>query len=150
MSLLSLISPLKCLTKSILVCFRRIRISVCHLHDKKQSEIKPLFIMIVTNFALPSSVGAPRFPKSPPGQVIGYLGKETKLQCKVLGNPTPEVNWARSPATPLPHNRTVTRKDSLLITSTAVDDGGIYFCTATNKYGMIIHGTFLKAKPIGE
>ncbi|XP_068747696.1 uncharacterized protein [Montipora capricornis] len=93
-------------------------------------------------------LGAPRFPKSPPGQVIGYLGKETKLQCKVLGNPTPEVNWARSPATPLPHNRTVTSKDSLLITSTAVGDGGIYICTATNKYGMIIHGTFLKAKPI--
>ncbi|XP_068679578.1 uncharacterized protein [Montipora foliosa] len=93
-------------------------------------------------------LGAPRFPKSPPGQVVSYLGKETKLQCNVLGNPTPEVNWARSPATPLPHNRTVTSKDSLLITSTAVDDGGIYFCTATNKYGMIIHGTFLKAKPI--
>ncbi|XP_068679572.1 uncharacterized protein [Montipora foliosa] len=93
-------------------------------------------------------LGAPRFPKSPPGQVIGYLGKEAKLQCNVLGNPTPEVNWARSPATPLPHNRTVTSKDSLLITSTAVGDGGIYFCTATNKYGMIIHGTFLKAKPI--
>ncbi|XP_068747699.1 uncharacterized protein [Montipora capricornis] len=93
-------------------------------------------------------LGAPRFPKSPPGQVVGYLGKETKLQCNVLGNPTPEVNWARSPATPLPHNRTVTSKDSLLITSTAVGDGGIYFCTATNKYGMIIHGTFLKAKPI--
>ncbi|XP_068679579.1 uncharacterized protein [Montipora foliosa] len=93
-------------------------------------------------------LGAPRFPKSPPGQVVGYLGKETKLQCNVLGNPTPEVNWARSPATPLPHGRTVSRKDSLFITGTAIGDDGIYICTATNKYGMIIHATLLTIRPV--
>ena len=37
--------------------------------------------------------GAPRFPKSPPGPATGFLGKETKLLCDLLGNPTPEVKW---------------------------------------------------------
>ena len=154
MLLLSLISLLKCLTKSILVRpYNKVSyllLNEAYLHENKQSEIRSLFIMIVTLFPLSSSVGAPRFPKSPPGQVVGYLGKETKLQCNVLGNPTPEVNWARSPATPLPHGRTVSRKDSLFITGTAIGDDGIYICTAANKYGMIIHATLLTVRPVGE
>jgi len=78
------------------------------------------------------------------------LGKETKLQCDLLGNPTPEVKWTRSPPAPLPEGRTTVKKDGLYINNTETDDGGVYICTATNKYGMVIHGTFLKVKSVGK
>ena len=94
--------------------------------------------------------GSPRFPKSPPGQVTGFLGKETKLSCDLLGNPSPEVKWARSPPAPLPRGRADVRIDGLYINNTESGDGGVYICTATNKYGMVIHGTFLKVKAVGE
>ena len=29
-------------------------------------------------------------------------------------------------------------------------DGGVYTCFATNEYGMVIHGTFLKVKAVGK
>ena len=94
--------------------------------------------------------GAPRFPKSPPGPATGFLGKETKLLCDLLGNPTPEVKWTRSPPAPLPQGRSEVRKDGLYITNTKLEDGGVYTCIATNEYGMEIHGTFLNVKEVGK
>ena len=35
-------------------------------------------------------------------------------------------------------------------TTAETNDGGVYICTAANKYGMIIHGTFLRVKSVGE
>ena len=95
-------------------------------------------------------IGTPRFPKSPPDQMIGYLRKETRLQCNAIGHPTPEVIWTRSPLTPLPQGRTEVKKDGLFITNTETGDEGLYICTVTNKYGMILHGTFLKVKSVGK
>ncbi|KAL9980579.1 hypothetical protein ACROYT_G009185 [Oculina patagonica] len=92
--------------------------------------------------------GPPRFATSPPGQVIGFLGKVTKLQCNVVGYPSPEIKWNRTPAAPLPESRSALKKDSLYINNTENGDGGVYICTVTNKHGMIIHGTFLKVEPI--
>ncbi|KAL9980581.1 hypothetical protein ACROYT_G009187 [Oculina patagonica] len=92
--------------------------------------------------------GPPRFPTTPPGQVIGFLGKATKLHCDVVGYPTPEVKWNRSPPAPLPQDRSTVSNGSLHINNTESSDGGIYFCTVTNKHGMIIHGTFLKVEPV--
>ncbi|XP_068747694.1 uncharacterized protein [Montipora capricornis] len=93
-------------------------------------------------------LGAPRFPQCPPGQMIGYLGKETTLQCSLLGNPTPEIRWSRSPRAPFPKGRHDLRKDGLYINSTELGDAGVYICTATNKYGMNTHGTFLTVRPV--
>ena len=104
-----------------------------------------LFVFV---FAL--YIGAPRFPESPPGQVTGFLGKETRLQCNLLGNPTPEVKWTRSPPAPLPQGRSEVRKDGLYINNTKSEDGGVYTCFATNEYGMVIHGAFLKVKAVGK
>jgi len=90
--------------------------------------------------------GSPRFPASPPDEVTGFLGKDTKLQCDVIGYPIAEVKWTRSPQAPLPQGRTTMKEDGLYINDTESDDGGLYICTATNKYGMVLHGTFLKVK----
>ena len=94
--------------------------------------------------------GAPRFSKTPPGQITGFLGKETRLQCDFLGNPTPEVTWARSPPNPLPQGRSEVRKDGLYINNTEREDGGVYTCFARNDYGIKLHGTFLQIKSVGK
>ena len=99
---------------------------------------------------LVAALGPPRFPITPPGEVIGFLKKATTLQCGVVGYPTPEVKWSRSPAAPFPQGRSAVRKSSLYINNTEDADGGIYFCTAMNKHGMIIHGTFLKVESVGK
>ena len=94
--------------------------------------------------------GSPRFSKSPPGEMTGFLGKETKMQCDFLGNPTPEVTWTRSPAKPLPQGRSEVKKDGLYINSTEEGDGGVYSCFARNDYGIKLHGTFLKVRSVGR
>ena len=80
----------------------------------------------------------------------GYLGKQTKLLCNPQRNPTPEIQWARSPPAPLPNGRHDLEEDGLIINSTESGDSGVYICTVKNKYGMIIQETYLKVKPVGE
>jgi len=92
--------------------------------------------------------GPPRFPITPPGQVIGFFKKATILQCDVVGHPTPEVKWSRSPPSPFPQGRSAVINDSLYINNTEDGDGGVYICTATNKHGMIIHGLNLKVESV--
>ena len=94
--------------------------------------------------------GAPRFPGSPPSQMTGYLGKQTKLQCDLLGYPTPKLQWVRSPPAPLPSGRHDLEEDGLIINSTEFGDSGVYICTAKNQYGSILQGTYLEVKPIGK
>ena len=106
--------------------------------------------MATLQFQLFHFAGAPRFSKSPPGEMTGFLGKETKVQCDFLGNPTPEVTWTRSPAKPLPQGRSKVKEDGLYINSTEGEDGGVYTCFARNDYGIKIHGTFLKVKSVGR
>jgi len=104
----------------------------------------------MTNLIVVVVLGPPRFPITPPGEVIGFLKKATTLQCGVVGYPTPEVKWNRSPPSSLPQRRSIVRNSSLYINNTGDDDKGIYFCTAMNKHGMIIHGTFLKVQSVGK
>ena len=84
--------------------------------------------------------GAPRFPNSPPVQVHGYLGKETRVQCDPLGNPTPKIEWTRTPSAPLPRGRSEVRQDGLYIKNTESEDDGIYTCIAANEFGTVIQG----------
>ena len=42
------------------------------------------------------------------------------------------------------------REDGLYINSTQSEDSGVYTCYATNEYGMVIHGAFLKVKSVGK
>ncbi|XP_073256827.1 protogenin A-like isoform X2 [Porites lutea] len=88
--------------------------------------------------------GAPRFPNSPPVQVHGYLGKETRIQCDPLGNPTPKIEWTRTPSAPLPRGRSEVRQDGLYIKNTESEDDGIYTCIAANEFGRVIQGAYLK------
>jgi len=95
-------------------------------------------------------LGPPRFPITPPGQVIGFLTKKTMLQCSVVGYPTPEVKWNRSPTSPLPKGRSAVINGNLYIDNTEDSDRGVYICIVTNKHGMLIHGTFLKVESVGK
>ena len=79
-----------------------------------------------------------------------FLGKKAKIQCDFLGNPTPKVTWARSPAKPLPQGRSEVKKDGLYINHTEREDGGVYTCLARNDYGIKLHGTFLKVRSVGR
>ena len=96
------------------------------------------------------TIGPPRFPITPPGQVIGFLKTATILQCDVVGYPTPEVKWIRSPPSPLPQGRSAVINGGLYVNNTKDGDGGVYICTATNMHGIIIHGTFLKVESVGK
>ena len=109
-----------------------------------------MIIIIIMTLILFVALGPPRFPVTPPGEVIGFLEKATTLQCGVVGYPTPVVKWSRSPPSPLPQGRSVVRNSSLYIKNTTDSDRGVYICTAANKHGMIIHGTFLKVVSVGK
>ena len=104
----------------------------------------------LTFFLSFSPAGAPRFPKFPPVKLYGFLGTETKVECDLFGNPTPEVQWNRSPSSPLPPGRSEVKNDGLYISNTKKEDEGIYTCLATNEYGMVIHGTYLIVKAVGK
>ena len=82
--------------------------------------------------------------------MTGYLGKQTKLQCHLLGHPTPKLQWVRSPPAPLPSGRHDLEEDGLIINSTEFGDTGVYICKAKNQYGSILQGTYLEVKPIGK
>ena len=120
------------------------------LHHNKRPSIHQGSLIAILQFQLFYFAGAPRFSKSPPGEMTGFLGKETKIRCDFLGNPTPEVTWTRSPAKPLPQGHSEVKKDGLYINSTEGDDGGVYSCFARNDYGIKLHGTFLKVKSVGR
>ena len=82
--------------------------------------------------------------------MTAYVGKETKLQCNLLGKPTPEIQWTRSPPAPIPNGRHDVEEDGLVINSTEIGDTGVYICTAKNKYGSITQATYLEVKPVGK
>lgn len=92
--------------------------------------------------------GPPRFSDTLPGKVTGFLGKTTKLLCDVVGFPTPVVEWNMSPPAPLPQGRSSLTNGSLFIENIKSGDEGVYLCTARNKHGMVIHGTFLKVESV--
>lgn len=94
--------------------------------------------------------GAPRFPNSPPVQVHGYLGKETRIQCDPLGNPTPKIEWTRTPSAPLPRGRSEVRQDGLYIKNTESEDDGIYTCIVANEFGRVIQGAYLKVNSFSK
>ena len=100
------------------------------------------------HFVLPA--GVPRFPNSPPVQVHGFLGKETRVQCDPLGNPTPKIEWTRTPSVPLPQGRSEVRQDGLYIQNTESEDEGIYTCIAANEFGRVIRGAYLKVNSFSK
>ena len=59
-------------------------------------------------------------------------------------------NGSGLPTSPLPQGRSAVINGGLYVNNTEDGDGGVYICTATNKHGIIIHGTFLKVEPVGK
>ena len=83
-------------------------------------------------------------------QVHGYLGKLTRVQCDPLGNPTPKIEWTRTPSAPLPRGRSEVRQDGLYIKNTESEDEGIYTCIAANEFGRVIQGAYLKVNSFSK
>ena len=100
-------------------------------------------------FLFVTNTVSPRFRSSPPGQVIGYLGKPTGLPCDVTGYPTPQTKWTRFALAPLPQDRSIVKHNGLYIANTKTEDGGIYKCKAYNEYGSVINDILLKVEPSG-
>ena len=71
------------------------------------------------------------------------------LQCMVKGYPKPVVKWLRmKPRQPWKHQ--LIRKNSLIIQKINKQDGGVYVCRATSKFGTVYDGTLLTVRNIGK
>ena len=81
---------------------------------------------------------------------LRFLRNDLNLSYPKRSSVTPEVQWNRSPSSPLPPGRSEVKKDGLYISNTKKEDEGIYTCLATNEYGMVIHGTYLIVKAVGK
>lgn len=61
-------------------------------------------------------------------------GQSTKLECKMEGNPEPEIRWMRSgrPITDMSNFILSPRGDTLMILKTKRSDSGVFTCLAKN------------------
>ncbi|VDN30225.1 unnamed protein product [Gongylonema pulchrum] len=66
------------------------------------------------------------------------VGENVVIKCSASGNPPPKVTWARQDGQQLPA-RALSEDGQLRITRVAVDDTGVYECTATNNIGADAH-----------
>lgn len=99
---------------------------------------------------------SPRFvQKLKPLQIMD--GEPLKLACRVVGNPIPKIVWLHNKHALTEDKGTNVIQDSngnceLHITEVFVEDGGVYACKATNKFGkattkanIVIEGILFKS-----
>lgn len=81
---------------------------------------------------------APSFEKTPDPEIKAIVGDNTKLRCKVKGNPKPFLLWYRNNTLISPHEdeRLEAVKYSLSINNLTAQDAGRYACKAENDYGV--------------
>ncbi|XP_063600047.1 hemicentin-1-like [Penaeus indicus] len=94
-------------------------------------------------------------------EVVAAVGQQVVLRCEVSGQPTPAVTWTRpnhanTPVTP-EDPRVQLTDDSLIIMPVAVEDMGLYQCTATNPAGqdnalitLTVHSPPSVTEPLSE
>ena len=91
----------------------------------------------------------PRFVRRLKSQTVAYVEKTTVLQCMVEGYPKPIVTWFRTP--PMrPGKHHSVRGKSLVIHKINKDDGGVYMCRVTSKFGSLYDGTLLIVRDVGK
>ena len=65
------------------------------------------------------------------------------LQCKVKGNPAPQVTWLKQNSSISLDKRIVQSRGGLMIRDVTSQDGGVYTCRARNILGVMISSATL-------
>ena len=82
------------------------------------------------------SISAPSIV-SPPMSVVVNETDIASLQCKVKGNPAPQVTWLKQNSSISLDKRIVQSRDGLMIRDVTSQDGGVYTCRARNILGIM-------------
>ncbi|XP_073794878.1 neurofascin isoform X2 [Danio rerio] len=109
----------------------------------------PLILQVLT--ARMAAHTAPKFlkPKGTASTRIAMLGEELILECFAAGVPTPSIKWTKDY-----EEMTMTGKKlenfnkTLRIKKIAMDDGGDYICTASNRMGSLDHIITVRVKSV--
>ena len=84
-----------------------------------------------------SGVSVKPFFNKEPTDATALIEESVKFQCKVEGDPTPNIIWRKDDGK-LPSRRAHTLEDhSLMIEHVSLEDEGIYICDAENVVGKI-------------
>ena len=82
------------------------------------------------------SISAPSIVSPPVSMVINETGI-VSLQCKVKGNPTPQVTWMKQNSSLPLDKRIIQSRGGLMIRDVTSQDGGVYTCRARNILGVM-------------
>ena len=88
------------------------------------------------------SISAPSIV-SPPMSVVVNETDIASLQCKVKGNPAPQVTWLKQNSSISLDKRIVQSRGGLMIRDVTSQDGGVYTCRARNILGVMISSATL-------
>ena len=88
------------------------------------------------------SISAPSIV-SPPMSVVVNETDIASLQCKVKGNPAPQVTWLKQNSSISLDKRIVQSRGGLMIRDVTSQDGGVYTCRARNILGAMISSATL-------
>ena len=80
---------------------------------------------------------------SPPMSVVVNETDIASLQCKVKGNPAPQVTWLKQNFSISLDKRIVQSRGGLMIRDVTSQDGGVYTCRARNILGVMISSATL-------
>ena len=82
-------------------------------------------------------IAQPRIIKQPEDVNVHLDDKTLELQCKVAGEPTPNITWYANdlPLETRGQNYRVSSNGNLFINPLRLSDAGYYWCVATNSYG---------------
>ena len=81
------------------------------------------------------SISAPSIVSPPVSMVVNETGIAS-LQCKVKGNPTPQVTWMKQNSSLPLDKRIIQSRSGLMIRDVTSQDGGVYTCRARNILGV--------------
>ena len=81
------------------------------------------------------SISAPSIVSPPVSMVVNQTGAAS-FQCKVKGNPKPQVTWLKQNSSLREDKRIVQSRGGLMITDVTSQDGGMYTCKAKNILGV--------------
>ena len=88
------------------------------------------------------TISAPSIVSPPMSMVVNETGIAS-LQCKVKGNPTPQVTWLKQNSSISLDKRIVQSGGGLLIRKVTSRDGGLYMCRARNILGVMMSSATL-------
>ena len=105
-----------------------------------------------------SSVPGPPIAQDKNLKTIVRLGEDVKIQCPIVGNPTPIIEWKKGGETiDYTFIRIRTKGRQLRIKKAQEDDTGVFICKGVNGFGnvevrvdLIVIGKFLHSSTLGS